>query len=696
MNHLCKINSSIMNRKPQILLIYSLLFFVFINTSLISCSQDEELIDLVGIEDPKEEPKEPNEEGNGEGEETDPETDGSEETDNESDFDSTDGLKISTTPCDFLLSDATSNSTIEIDCQMDLKGQTINLPAGVTLTYAGGEIINGTLNFSVQGIIDGNLLNKDLDIEGDVQLSSQEFNFYPERWDIVQGEGVTSGRALQNNTNFEGLIYLVKDLGANVFLVDKFDAYFEVTKVTSSTSNQNFYPSLEAINIPSNFTLSMTDNTILRVFPTENLKSAALLAIREVENVKIIGGVLYGDRDLRQYSKTNAEEGAHLLNIHSGTNIVLDGIKFTMGSLGGLNINSIGHSFQPIYNPSNNIIVRSCVFDSNRMMSIAITDGNNIDINGNTFLKNGLPSTNSDGGVVGYAINFEPVRKRDSETQELVEYQKVYNVTIRNNKESQSRAGAVIIYIGQNIVIENNEFEGRVGYTFASDTEIRNNKFIASPNSADKPAIGIGGSGETVFNNKVHGNTIEGYGVGISSYYKGVEISGNIINNCSSGIQFKEAEDIVIKDNKISNSNGGNGITGHITTANNVQILNNEINVRNNSLFFVQLNGDLNSSTESMIVKGNTILGVGPSVFSNSSGILYEDNNLLSGVQISNSSNVDILNNTITPTDRHGIQLKGNVSNIVVSDNDIKVATKYDCIRDESSGSVSIGSNTCQ
>ncbi|MFA7468487.1 MAG: right-handed parallel beta-helix repeat-containing protein, partial [Desulfotomaculaceae bacterium] len=89
-------------------------------------------------------------------------------------------------------------------------------------------------------------------------------------------------------------------------------------------------------------------------------------------------------------------------------------------------------------------------------------------------------------------------------------------------------------------------------------------------------------------------------------------------------------------------------------------------------------------------------LGVGPSVFSNSSGILYEDNNLLSGVQISNSSNVDILNNTITPTDRHGIQLKGNVSNIVVSDNDIKVATKYDCIRDESVGSVSIGSNTCQ
>src|SRR5690606_3068915 len=336
---------------------FSLLFFVVLNTSLISCSPEEELIDLVGLDDPKEEPKEPNEEGTEGEEETDPETDdGSEETDNESDFDSTDGLKISTTPCDFLLSDATSNSTIEIDCQMELKGQTINLPGGVTLTYTGGEIINGTLNFSGQGIIDGNLLNKDLEIDGDVQLSSQEFKYYPERWDIDQGKNVDSNRALENNTNFEGLMYFVKDLGANVFLVDEFDAYFEVTKVTSTTSNQNFYPTVEAINIPSDFTLSMTDNSILRVYPTEINDSASLIAIREVNNVKVIGGVLVGDRDLRQYSRNNAEEGAHLITIRSGTNVVLEGIKFSNGSMGGLNINSEGHSFEAKYKPSNNIV----------------------------------------------------------------------------------------------------------------------------------------------------------------------------------------------------------------------------------------------------------------------------------------------------------------------------------------------------
>src|SRR5690606_10571184 len=163
------------------------------------------------------------------------------------------------------------------------------------------------------------------------------------------------------------------------------------------------------------------------------------------------------------------------------------------------------------------------------------------------------------------------------------------------------------------------------------------NKFIASPNSADKPAIGVGGSGETVYNNKVFGNLIEGYGVGISSYYKNVEISDNVINNCNTGIQLKEAENVIIQNNKISNSNGGTGITWHITKANNVQILNNEINVRNNSIFFVQLNRDVASISTPINVIGNTFTGIGPSVISNSSGIVYKDNNSLGGVQVLNS-----------------------------------------------------------
>lgn len=681
------------------LLLYFLLLLLFTHTTMVSCSKDEAFIDLVGLDEDKDGT---DQDGNGSenpdqgGEDPDPGNgdDGSQDGNNGTDFDSSEGLKISTTPCDFTLNGVEANATVEIDCRMDLGGQTITLPAGIALTFKGGEIINGTLNFSGQGVIDGNLLNKSLNVEGDVKLNNTEFQFYPERWDIVQGE-VTSDRALKNNANLENLMYYVKDLGATTFQIDEFDAYFEVTKVTSTTTNQNFYPSVEAVNIPSDFTLSMTDKTTLRVYPTENLRSAALLAVRESENVKIIGGVLYGDRDLRHYSDENAESGAHLITIRSGKNVTLDGIKITKGSIGGVTINSEGHSFESIYNPSNNIVIRSCVFDNNRSMSISVTDGNNIDINGNTFLNSGMPTPNSDGGVVGYAINLEPVRTRNSQTNELIEYQKVYDVVIRNNRESQSDKGAVIVFIGQNIIVENNDFEGTVAYTLASDTHIRNNTFKASARSSEKPALIVGGQGETVFNNKVTGNTIEGYGLGIAAYYKDIEIDGNIINNCNSGIQFKEGEDILIQNNKITNLNSGRGISGQITTAKNIEIRNNEINVKSNSIYFVQLNND--SSTSNLVqVLDNNFFGSGTSVVSSSSGVVYKGNITEGGVEIINASNTEISNNSISPAARHGVHLRGSSSNINVNNNIIDVTSNYDCIRNDSTGSVATSNNTCQ
>lgn len=681
-------------KTPKLPLIFTLLLLLT-QLNLVSCAKDEAFIDLVGLDDPDStENPAPNGENTDDDETSQDNNQNTQDPYNGPDFDSSDGLSINETPCDFSLNDLTSNTTLEIDCQMNLEGQTVSIPSGVTLKYNGGEIVNGKLSFSGQGTIDGNLLNKDLTIEGDVQLSDPIFQFYPGRWDIVQGQ-VSSDRALKNNTNLEALMFFVKELGATTFLIDKFDAYFEVTKVTSTTTNQNFYPSLEAVNIPSDFTLSMTDNTFLRVYPTSGATAAALIGVREVENVTIQGGVLVGDRDERSYSRDNAEEGAHLMTIRSGKNILLDGVKFTKGSLGGLNINSVGHTFEPNYDPTNNVVVRSCIFDSNRMMSIALTDGNNIDIDSNTFLNNAQPSSNSDGGVVGFAINLEPVRTRDSSTNELIEYQKVHDVTIRNNVERGSREGSIIVFIGQRIVIENNDFETSASYSLASDTQIRNNRFTASSTSANKPAIIVGGPGETVFNNVVSGNTIEGYGLAIATYYKDIEIRGNIINNCNSGIQLKDAENIVISDNKITNADSGRGISGQITTANNVLIQNNDIDVRNNAIYFVQLNLDsgLGNSVE---VSGNNFRSSATSVISSSSGIKYSNNISNGGVQVINAADLELLSNTISPSNAHGILLKGTISGTNIQDNNIAVSSNYACIQDESTGSVSKSNNTCQ
>ena len=50
-----------------------------------------------------------------------------------------------TLPCDFDLNTIEPNSTILINCMMDLDGAIINVPANVSIIYEGGDIINGTL-----------------------------------------------------------------------------------------------------------------------------------------------------------------------------------------------------------------------------------------------------------------------------------------------------------------------------------------------------------------------------------------------------------------------------------------------------------------------------------------------------------------------------------------------------------------------
>ncbi|MCL5244788.1 right-handed parallel beta-helix repeat-containing protein [Cellulophaga sp. 20_2_10] len=589
----------------------------------------------------------------------------------EPDATAVDDLKINTTPCDYSIANLEVGTTLAVECQIDLKGAAISIPSGVTLEYKGGEIINGTLNFASEGKIDGNLLNHKLTIAGNVSLLSETFILHPNRWELVQGK-TTSEIAQKNNDNLEDLMEVTQSFGATTFKIDTFDAYFEVSKVTSTNSNRNFYPSLEAVNIPSDFTLFMSDNTVLRVFPTENSTNATLLAIREVKNVNVIGGLLYGDRNLREYDEEYDEVGAHLLTVRASSNVILDGITMTMGSAGGVNIASLGFTFDAHYNPTNNVIVKNCVFDKVRRMSLVLTDGYNITIENNTFIDSSQPTANSDGGTVGYAINIEPVRKRDASTGEFIYYQKVQNVIIRGNKERGSRQGAFHIYAGDDIIIENNDLESVVSWSYASNAKIRNNTFTA-PINPGKPAIIAGGGGETVFSNEISGNSITGYGVGISANYKNIKIFENRINNCVTGVQLKESADMEIFRNIINSSNkNSKGIAAHIANVNNVNIYENEISVASNPLYFVQLNNSISTSRDFKVnVFKNNFTTSGITIFSNALGVSFKENILKGGIQLASASKIVILNNIIDTNNSHGIGLRGVNEDIVLENNQI-------------------------
>ncbi len=606
---------------------------------------------------------------------------------------------IITTPCGFDLSGVAENDTIIIDCLLDLGGATINLPANITFEFKGGDIINGTLIFS-GGMIDGRLLSNKLAIGGDVQLIGDTFRLYAVRWDIVEGE-TTSAIALKNNAEFERIMFFTKALGATIFEIGRLDAYFEITKVTSTTTNQNFYPTLEAVNIPSDFHLKMSDDTHLRTFTAEaGVEGGTVLAVDNASNIIVSGGTIYGDRDKRIYSAADIGlEGTHLFTIRSGKNITLDGIKFVDGSKGSMNINSYGFSFNPDYNPTTGVVIKNCEFINSRRMALALTDARDVLIEGNTFIDSGQPSTNSDGGEVGYAINIEPDRFRD-DNGVLFERQKAFDITIRGNTETGSRGGFVTATIGQDITIENNTIGTRAVYSLVSGTKIINNTFKATGTATESWAIFAAGGieSETVFNNEIANNTIEGYSLGIATGTKDTSIHDNTITNCKQGIQIGKTIDSRVYNNTITVSNNGIGATN--TFNNNVEVTGNTVTSGGFHVYFVQLNNTEEHKNNTMVVENNTFSNFNQVVISGTKGITFKNNTLTGGIEVGNASNIDVSFNTVTPNESDGIRLFGSHTSVAIANNEVSEptgASRYVCINNDSDSpaGITMTNNTC-
>ncbi|WP_084050129.1 right-handed parallel beta-helix repeat-containing protein [Aquimarina macrocephali] len=647
---------------------------IFMSCIAISCSKEsvDDVTPVVGVETPDEEPPKPDTIPN-----------------------------VVTTPCDFDLSTVAANSTIIFNCVLDLKGETITLPANVKFEFDGGDVKNGKLIFA-GGTIAGELLSSNIEIEGDVKLKEPTFKFFASRWEgIVEGT-TTSNVALKNNKELERLFKYTKNLGATTFQIGKFDAFFEITKITPP--EVFFRASDEAVNIPSDFTLKMTDETFLRAFPAEaDKKNGAILAFTDVDNANVIGGSLVGDRNTRAYSSGDVgETGSHLFHIQSGRNVTVDGVKFIDGSKGGVTIYSKGFFSRPDtnYKPSTNVTIKNCVFKDNRRMAISVTDGREIFIEDNSFANTGQASQNSDGGDVGYSINIEAARRRDS-SGNLEELQKVFNVFVRRNTETNSRSGFITVNIGQHATVEDNIVGTRISYKLANNTKILNNTLTADGIGLESWAIFASGTGETVFNNEVGGNKISGYKTGIVVASNEAYIHDNTIDNVAVGIQLSRANDPRVIDNTITRAD--KGITATNTFAKNAEIRGNRITTSNGfHMFFSSLNlEDATTQSYKVNVIGNTLINAKKITISNTYGVIFSENNVTGGIEIGNSNNIEVSGNTkIQPDESDGIRIFGTNNNVTILNNKITEPTgaeRYQCINNSASSpnSITLTNNSC-
>ncbi len=607
---------------------------------------------------------------------------------------------VSDTLCDFDLSGLAANSTVTIDCLLDLEGQTINLPPNVTFDFDGGDIFNGTLVFS-GGTIDGRLLNSKLGTEGTVNLKDPVFKFTATRWEnIVQGQ-TTSDIALKNTAEFENLMIRIKEMGGTTFETNVFDAFFETTKVTSTTADQNFYASVEAINVPSDFHLKMSNSTNLRQFPAgSRIANGAVLAVRDSDNVTISGGNIIGDRNVREYAADDVGlYGTHLLHVHSGRNVTIDGVNFVEGSKGALAIYSLGFRFNPDYVPTYGIKVINCSFTNIRRMGIALTDGSDILIEGNTFTNVGQPMSGSDGGEVGYAINIEAFRTRDANGV-LMENERAFDILITRNTEINSRVGFTAATIGQDITIDDNDIETRCIISLASGTKITNNRFNASAAAAERFAIFAAGShSETVFDNEIADNSIVGYAIGIATDTNDINVHDNTITNGEIGIQLKDTSDSMFHNN-IINVNG-TGISATNTFVNNTSINENEVTAGGFHLFLTGFNNTTESNGYTISFERNKFLNSKKITINNANGITFKNNEVTGGIELGTSANIDISSNTkIDPNDSDGIRLYGSHSDVSITNNNIlepSGAERFDCINNNSDtpNAIVLSGNTC-
>ena len=586
-------------------------------------------------------------------------------------------------PCDFTLNNIQPNSTVIINCIMDLGGETINLPANVTIQYEGGDIINGTLIFSEDSVISGELLNSTFVIEGSVpQLKDPAFTFIPKRWGIVEGV-VSDDVALNNRNILQNIIYQTKSMGIKVFNIDALDAYF---RIELNYEGRTTFKEDSAINIPSDFHLKMSDNTFLRVQPNDS-HGYTLIKLPVSENVIISGGHLVGDRFEHAYTPFTDEFGVsrnhhtfgQLMYIIGSENVVVDNVHFSDPTgdaivFHGEGLRNNDGSLKPGYSETNNVIIKNSTILRARRNGISFLDGRNITIDNCVISDTGLgeQAYDADGNKIYTSAGADPRRGIDLEAirykaddGSLRRTALNEDITIKNSTFTGNALGDIVVFTANDVTIENNFFDYKIG-SFASDNIIVRNNTFKSREPYSFTAISINtfvtftnqedAQGEELNHHwTLENNTIKEYGKGMAIKGRNHEIKNNTIEDCTYGVFLvSDLSDTVFSGNTITSSledSHGYKNLNNSKNINNVYINNEIISVQERPISLTLLNYESNLSTSQISFKGcsfNTTNPDGLIKVRQSKNITFDSNTSNVEFDVSDDSeNIILTNNTV-------------------------------------------------
>lgn len=503
-----------------------------------------------------------------------------EETINNSSTDN--GIKVEV-PCEFNLDSYSSGDEIIINCDYDLNGQTITLPENVILKYDGGILTNGTIILD-GGNIDGELLNIGLEIEGSTRLTSTDFIFEKEKWNITEGD-VSTSVALTNRININKAISQVKSFRGYTFEVNDLDAYFDVQAGYGGSKIENWRRSIQ---IPSNFHFKMNENTHIRVQPNDK-RDYALLCTWETTNTKISGGHLWGDRYTHDYDggDTGPQDLGYGVYFIGSVASMIDGTSSNEFTGDGLVVSSPkirndDGSPKAGTQYSADITIKNCEFDSNRRNGLSLTDVIGAVLDNNSYTNSGdggaySPSAEGyswKGVLPKHGIDLEAINPVENGVMRITEI--VKDVQISNSTFNSNHAGDIDFFKASEVDVFGNTFGAGCGNIGSFNVKIHHNTFIADnpdrPRGINiKPLIREDGS-HFVKNWEVYNNTISGYKNGISIGGQGHTIYNNTVTDFDNGIFFLEGLDNEINNNILvserANSRGFYNYPGGVSLEN--------------------------------------------------------------------------------------------------------------------------------
>ncbi|SNR14815.1 right-handed parallel beta-helix repeat-containing protein [Tenacibaculum jejuense] len=613
---------------------------------------------------------------------------------------------VNTTPCNFTLKNVAPNTKLTINCVLDLKGETVNLPSGVELVFDKGQIINGVVNFESNGSIDGDLLNLSLSITGDAKLSNENFNFFGDRWEMKEGT-VTNEVALENRKNLQKAIDLTSALGATKFSVEKIDVYFKITPIDETQPYGNTIE--HTILLPSNFHLSLHEETVFRVQPNA-FPWYSLMTIDKKENVKISGGNFIGDRYEHDYVpffdrhglKRSTHEWGVLLLVRGSENINIDNITLKSSIADGLITGSEGHRIYPETVWNKKVSLTNSIVSDNRRNNISITDGEDILIEGNEILDAGIGETlkDNDGNTIyssagvapRFGLDVEPfVGYDDFSFESRKTYEWVENVIIRNNIFKGNEAGSIIVYTGDNVLIDGNFSDHVIAQNNTSGSKIINNTLEARDDVRGR--IGISTSDYRKFidfdggtlkqyatGNDVKNNTIRNFFGGYNIRGNNAEVSGNTVEGATVCLLINKAENIKVHDNTYTSGAIASKAIRLTDYANNIEIYNEKFTLSNGfyleSIDFNMPNDDfhLNVDNFKVTIRESEFNSFRGPTIKNSRGVEILKNKIYSTTLLKNVTDIKFNNNTseVINLTYHGISLE-NTSNSEIKNNHFTV-----------------------